>query len=384
MPTISLCMITKNEEACLASCINSVKDIIDEIVIVDTGSTDKTIDIAKGFNAKVISHKWNNDFSEARNISIRNATKEWILVLDADETIARNDLEKIKKLTENENLDGYKLTQRNYFKAEGIKANDGYEESKNYSGWVPSELVRLFRNKDKFFFENVIHEVISGSILKAGGKIARTGIPIHHFRDIKDAGFDEEKTRNYFIMEEKQIELTPDNPKPHYELGRLCMQKKDYKKASELFEKSLELLKAIKDKDLLIYNYIYSDLGEAYLRQKEYDAAKKMLEKAVLVNPKDYTAYFYLGLAYDEQLDFDNALLNYKKSIELSPMALNAYNNLAEIYLKRKKYDKAYSILRKAIRLNHPKKEQMLKIINALKANGLIKDEDIGYSVSMG
>ncbi len=383
MPTISLCVITKNEESCIAKCINSAREIVDEIVVVDTGSTDKTKEIAAKFTDKVFDFKWNNDFSEARNFSLGKATKEWILVFDADETIAKNDLEKIKKLTENENFDGYKLTLRNYFKAEGIKANDSYEESKGYSGWVSSELVRLFRNKKEFLFENVIHEVISGSILRAGGKIARTGIPIHHFRGIKDIGFEEEKTRNYLIMEEKQIELTPNNPKPYYELGRLYMQKKDYKKASGLFEKSLELLKGIKDKDILIYNYIYSDLGEAYLMQKEYDAAKRMLEKAALINPKDCTAYFYLGLAYDEQLDFDNAALNYKKSIELSPMALNAYNNLAEIYLKMKEYSKAYSVLKKAIELNHPKKGQMLKIIKTLKAKGLVGDET-GYSVSMG
>ena len=81
-------------------------------------------------------------------------------------------------------------------------------------------------------------------------------------------------------MEEKQIRLTPDNPKPYYELGKLYMQKGGYKKSIELFEKSLELLKAIKDKDLLIYNYIYSDLGEAYLKQRGFDSAKNSWKEA--------------------------------------------------------------------------------------------------------
>src|SRR3990167_8792325 len=96
MSTISLCMITKNEEKWLEQCLNSVKEIVDEIIIVDTGSTDKTKEIAKKFNAKFFDFKWIGDFSAARNESLNHATKDWILVLDADETIAKEDLEKIK------------------------------------------------------------------------------------------------------------------------------------------------------------------------------------------------------------------------------------------------------------------------------------------------
>src|SRR3989338_8295195 len=112
MPSISLCMIVKNEADFLEQCLNSVKEIADEIIIVDTGSTDRTKEIAKKFNAKVIEHKWNNNFSEARNISLEHATKEWILVLDADEAISREDLPKIKILIKNRDFDGYMLVQR--------------------------------------------------------------------------------------------------------------------------------------------------------------------------------------------------------------------------------------------------------------------------------
>ena len=83
-PTISLCMIAKNEDADLANCLDSVKDIANEIIIVDTGSTDKTKAIAKKFNAKIFDFKWVDDFSAARNESLKHAAKEWILILDAD------------------------------------------------------------------------------------------------------------------------------------------------------------------------------------------------------------------------------------------------------------------------------------------------------------
>ena len=87
-PALSLCMIVKDEEDCLARCLLSATPVVDETVIVDTGSTDRTKEIAKAFGAKVYDFEWTDDFSEARNLSLSKATGEWILVLDADETIS--------------------------------------------------------------------------------------------------------------------------------------------------------------------------------------------------------------------------------------------------------------------------------------------------------
>ncbi|MBK7632424.1 MAG: glycosyltransferase family 2 protein [Ignavibacteriales bacterium] len=85
MPTLSLSMIVKNEERHLARCLSSVKDVVDEIVIVDTGSTDNTIEIAESFNAKIFHFDWVNDFSAARNFALTKCIGNWILYLDADE-----------------------------------------------------------------------------------------------------------------------------------------------------------------------------------------------------------------------------------------------------------------------------------------------------------
>src|SRR3989344_2135515 len=96
--TISLCMIAKNEEKHLEECLNSVKELVDEVIIVDTGSTDKTKQIAKKFNAKIYDFKWVDDFSAARNESLKHATKDWILVLDADEVLDKEALKVIKNV----------------------------------------------------------------------------------------------------------------------------------------------------------------------------------------------------------------------------------------------------------------------------------------------
>jgi len=79
MTTISLCLITKNEELFLEQCLNSVKDLVDEIIIVDTGSIDKTKEIAKKFTDKIYDFEWCDDFSKARNEFFKYATKDWIL-----------------------------------------------------------------------------------------------------------------------------------------------------------------------------------------------------------------------------------------------------------------------------------------------------------------
>ena len=113
MPTISLCMIAKNEEALLASCLQSVRPILSEIIFVDTGSTDRTVQIAQSYVAKIIHEPWREDFAAARNISLEHATSDWILVLDADEVIAESDLPGLQALTKDRRVCS-EFLQRHY------------------------------------------------------------------------------------------------------------------------------------------------------------------------------------------------------------------------------------------------------------------------------
>ena len=147
---ISLCMITKNEENYIEDCINSVKSIVDEIIVVDTGSNDKTKAIAQRLGAKLIDHKWKDDFSEARNESLKQATGDWILVLDADEVIASFDLPKIIGLVKKPIL-GATFIQRNY--RNDINYSDFIHGSCDYSeerglGYTLAKPIRFFKNKN--------------------------------------------------------------------------------------------------------------------------------------------------------------------------------------------------------------------------------------------
>ena len=132
-PKISLVMIVKNEEAVLGRCLESVKDIVDEIVIVDTGSEDCTKEIAKSFNAKVYDFKWVNDFSAARNFALSKAIGEWRLILDADEYIEKGNREEILRVL-NEKSVGQVLILNAFEKKGEISYSRNYASRLIYRG----------------------------------------------------------------------------------------------------------------------------------------------------------------------------------------------------------------------------------------------------------
>ena len=143
-PRLSVCMITKNEENFLNQCLNSIKGVADEIIIIDTGSNDKTIQIAHQHGAQVGFFEWCDDFAAARNISIAQASGDWILILDADEELCINSVEKIPYLLSQKDISLYRV---------GIQNFDTGPRSKNY---VP----RLFRNIAGLQFIGRVHETI--------------------------------------------------------------------------------------------------------------------------------------------------------------------------------------------------------------------------------
>ena len=178
---LSLCLIVKNEEKILEKFLKNLKNYVDEIIIVDTGSKDKTKEIAKKFTKKVFDFKWNDDFSKARNFSIEKATQPWILVLDPDEVIEKKDLTKLKELTKQKNsgrefsrsielkeksdILGYRIIQKSYHKNKLISVRG---------------ICRLFKNNKNIKFIYPIHETVRNSI-KELGKIGKTGIIIKHY-----------------------------------------------------------------------------------------------------------------------------------------------------------------------------------------------------------
>lgn len=193
MPSLSLCMIVKNEEKHLTRCLSSVKDVVDEIVIVDTGSTDKTTQIAESFNANVFHFEWVNDFSAARNFALRKCNSDWILYLDADEEINPNSLEELKS---------YKSHSPS-----GVYCKVKSLGSSSVNGSV-MKYPRLFANVQGIEFIGKVHEQIVDSLNKSKTPLVESEIEIiHHGYAVDDDKLKQKKERNLSLL------LSNDNKK---------------------------------------------------------------------------------------------------------------------------------------------------------------------------
>jgi len=345
MPTISLCMIVKNEEQFLEQCLNSVKDWVDEIIIVDTGSTDHTKEIAAKFTDRLYDFEWSDDFSAARNESLKHATGDWILVLDADETIAETDIQKIKELVKSTPADGYLLIQRNYFRSEqdlqygqkftGISvkatsqdeagfvssANDSYSESRNTIGWISTPIVRLFRNVPQVRFSGVVHEDVAPSLT---GSIINSNLPLHHFGKLNLSVW-KSKSQLYEKLAERKVETEPDYY-AYYELGRQYFANQKIALAKEMFLKSISL------NDAFWVNWF--NLGAIQLLENNLDSAQQCLEKAKTLNPNAVQIYANLGVVYAKQKKFQKAIDIFVLGLNLNPNQPGVFKNMSLCYLE--------------------------------------------------
>lgn len=163
---ITLSMIVKNEEKYLRECLESVRSVVDEIVIVDTGSNDNTKKIAEQFGAKIFDYEWKKDFADARNFALSKSSGDWILYLDADERLNKNSIQEIKKLSSSKSKAGY------YCRILNVD-----EISKRPS---VMSYVRFFANSPKICFEGKVHEQIENSLFQNGYELKGSGIEITH------------------------------------------------------------------------------------------------------------------------------------------------------------------------------------------------------------
>ena len=164
MKSISLCLIAKNEEEVIGRCIESVIDIIDEIIVVDTGSTDKTIEVAEKYGAKVYNFTWIDDFAAARNYSFSKASKEYIFWLDADDILFPGDKEKFKELKES--LDGT---------VDAVSMNYVLSVDENNKPLSSVRRNRLVKRENNFSWIGKVHEY-----LEVYGNIISSDISILH------------------------------------------------------------------------------------------------------------------------------------------------------------------------------------------------------------
>jgi len=319
---ISLCMIVKNEEENLKNCISKVADFVDEIIVVDTGSTDNTKTIALEFTDKVYDYNWCNDFAATRNFSISKANNDWILVLDADEYVSDYMKEKIYNFVNDKSNE--KVVGR-------IERINLIEDSGVYRK-LTERISRLF-NKRYFEYEGTIHEQI---VDKDGKEYNTTSvdITIDHIGYTKEVINKTNKLKRNMDMLTKAIEDKPNDPYLYFQLGKTYYMMKDYITSCVYFEKTLTFkldyrLEYVED---LIETY-----GYALINSGRYADAMNIVNYLKYYrNSVDF--HFLLGLIYMNNARFTQAVESFLKCTKFHHSKVegittySSYYNIGVIY----------------------------------------------------
>ncbi len=378
-PTLSACMIVKNEEKFLSQCMESIKDAVDEIIVVDTGSTDRTVEIAKSLGARVYHHPWKNSFSEARNHSLNYATCDWVLQIDADEALEQTDIPLLHKLI---NADSYNAI----FVA--IYSDLPGGRSKHY-------YTRVFR-RGKARYEGIVHNQ-----LVFEGKSNQSEITFYHYGYNLSAGEMQKKYKRTGDLLRQQLTESPDNIFVVANLIRNYRNEYNFEKVIELGERGLSL--SISQTDFNSKSQrqrIYIDLVYALINTSQLDRAKEICSDAIKENPDSLDILFIMGEIslkleafndalthlkkylilkdkesrkpafnffivdsyYYEHKAYDNigvcyealgltkeAEVAYKKAIELNNKESLYYSNIAQLYISQNRLDEAEKIINAAI-----------------------------------
>ncbi|MBK8944991.1 MAG: glycosyltransferase family 2 protein [Ignavibacteriae bacterium] len=372
MSTISLSMIVKNEEKYLQECLESVKDIVDEIVIVDTGSTDKTLEIAKQFSSKILHFNWINNFSAARNFALSKSTCDWILYLDADERLSNNSINELKKIiSSNENL-GVKCS------VISLDDRKGISQSMKYA--------RLFRNNKSIKFSGKVHEQIENSLLKNNYKIVDSEIKIFHMGyNVSNDEIKIKAKRNLELLLEEFN--TNKSSYISYQIANSYLILEDSTNSIKYYKKALEDLKLKNE----FKEVCYLQLADFEMRNNNLFAAKNYIDKGVELNPNQSLLNIIAAQVYAKMND--KKALNFCKNAfdSNSERKLN-FNKISEqeIYTDDKKliyegiiislqFNDQDSLNYFSNKLSEINSEE-IKYLNNIISNEFYKDEILGLS----
>ena len=341
---ISLTMIVRNESAHLVNCLESVKNKVEEMIIVDTGSTDDTVSIAQRYTPNVYTFPWHNDFSAARNFAIKRASGDWILALDADEEVQCQDQNCFHSLlNRGEDKEAFLLPLLN-------PISDSTEEFNTFY------VLRLFRNDGRYQYVGKIHEQIS---LPDQQKVGLATGPILMHRSLPLKIRHQKRNRNLQLLK-KASQEDPHNPFLHYYLGVewLMLGKSAY--AQPFLQKAYS---SLSDDNLLFRAPALKYLLVSLRALGRIDEALSLCLEASLQYP-NFTDIFYLGgLLLEEKEEYPIALKWFKHAINCGkpPALLShmtgsgsflAYYHLGFCYEKTRKNSEARGAYETALELN--------------------------------
>ncbi len=224
---LSLCMIVRDEEEMLPRSLAAARDAVDEIVVVDTGSRDRSVEIARSFGATVIEREWTGSFADARNASFEAASGDWLLFLDADEVLDPTDAPLLRELTGRTWREAFYLVEINHTGELG----DGTAVTHN--------ALRVFRNRPEYRFEGRVHEQIAHQ-LPSGlpERIEPTAIRVDHYGYLGVVRDAKEKSRRNIELLRAQLEEAGGSTFLHFNLGSEYAAAGDARSGCEEFERA--------------------------------------------------------------------------------------------------------------------------------------------------
>lgn len=342
---ISVCMIAKNEEAWIGECLDHLKGFATEIIVVDTGSTDRTMDIAREKGARVSQIKWENDFAKARNVSLSKATQGWILIIDPDERVSAKDLERMKALTTTKDVMAYSFNSRNYTRNPVVSGfmpskGDYPSEEKDYPGYFESRKVRLFQNVPTIRFVGSVHELVESTIK---GKTVESDIPFHHYGSTPEVDAAKGKKTFYQAQGIKKVQENPKDWKSHFELGIEFLGAKQHAKAAAELEKARNL----KPRDTLIL----SNLGYAYMESGKLDQAEQILNECLKVDAVYHDALLNLGVTKMRREQWKPALEVFNVLVNKHRTSFMAFRNAGLCHAHLKNFKAAAKCFEVAVQI---------------------------------
>ena len=354
---LSVCIIVKNEEKNIARCLQCLKPHGFEVVVVDTGSTDKTKEVALQYTEHVYDFVWCDDFAVAKNFAISKATNPYVMVIDSDEFLEPLEVERLYQMIKNHPRAVGRICRRNVFTRNG-------QEQENQE-WIN----RVFP-KDKYCYEGRIHEQIVVKDNDDNYETYQTPVVIEH------TGYDltlkerkEKANRNYtlLIQELERLEKEESESKqiPYilYQLGKSCYMAEEYEKACEYFSLGLSydlnpkleyvidmvetygyaLINSGQAQTALLFENIYEEFGNnadfqflmglIYMNNARFEQAVQEFLKATKHSQcrnkgvNSYSAYYNVGVIYECLGKKEEAITYYRKCGEYEP----AKKRLADI-----------------------------------------------------
>lgn len=289
--TLSVCIIARDEEKSIEKCIKSIVDIADEIIVLDTGSVDDTVNLAESLGAKVYQYIWNNDYSEARNNALEYCTMDWIFIIDADEVLEIGYGELLKKLIDKTKKDAIYMAIRNMIGTQIVN-----EELK----------LRVFKNRKEYRYINKFNEEVFTAIKKVAGisSFETSDFIITHYgldENIVDAKWKFKRNKdvlNSYLGVEK-------NTSYYVGLGNIYVKENRNEAAIELFEKSLKL--GEKKNPLRVHAIV--GICNCYYKLKKYITSINLIDKYLKEYPSLKELHFLKSACNNELMRYSRSFI---------------------------------------------------------------------------